>query len=105
MVYLWHVLYSRNLFAGQVMELTNKSDKIIDFAWEPKGHRFVIVHGDGEGPRYSVSFYTMRREKGKLGIAKHRGMFIQWLRSLKFLIQCMDLQSRCRVGLSSKLQD
>lgn len=55
----------------EVMELSNKADKIIDFAWEPKGHRFVVVHG--EGPRYSVSFYTMKREKGKLGIAKHRG--------------------------------
>eukprot|EP00252_Welwitschia_mirabilis_P007655 TRINITY_DN1925_c0_g2_i1.p1 TRINITY_DN1925_c0_g2~~TRINITY_DN1925_c0_g2_i1.p1 ORF type:complete len:719 (+),score=135.17 TRINITY_DN1925_c0_g2_i1:149-2305(+) len=42
----------------EVLELENKNDKIIAFAWEPKGHRFAIIHG--EGPRPDVSFYSMR---------------------------------------------
>lgn len=29
----------------EVLELPNKSERIVTFAWEPKGHRFVIVHG------------------------------------------------------------
>lgn len=50
----------------EVLELPNKSERVIAFAWEPKGHRFAVVHGDG--PRPSVSFYTMRDEKvGALG--------------------------------------
>lgn len=50
----------------EVMELPNKSEKIVAFAWEPHGIRFVVVHG--EGPRYNVSFYSMRKEKGKSGV-------------------------------------
>ncbi|CAN1282903.1 Eukaryotic translation initiation factor 3 subunit B [Linum perenne] len=42
----------------EVLELENKNDKIIDFAWEPKGHRFAVIHGDG--PRPDVSFYSMK---------------------------------------------
>lgn len=42
----------------EVLELENKNDKIIAFAWEPKGHRFAVIHGDN--PRPDVSFYTMR---------------------------------------------
>ncbi|KAL6569251.1 Eukaryotic translation initiation factor 3 subunit B [Orobanche minor] len=42
----------------EVLELENKNDKIVAFAWEPKGHRFAVIHGDG--PRPDVSFYTMR---------------------------------------------
>lgn len=29
----------------EVLELDNKSEKIVAFAWEPKGHRFAIIHG------------------------------------------------------------
>lgn len=54
----------------QVLELPNKSEKVLSFAWEPKGHRFAIVHGDSARP--SVSFYGMKDEKGKLGV-KHLG--------------------------------
>jgi len=50
----------------EVLELPNKSDKIVGFAWEPRGHRFCIVHGDGNRP--NVSFYTMKDDKGKLGV-------------------------------------
>jgi translation initiation factor 3 subunit B len=53
-----------------VLELPNKSEKVLSFAWEPKGHRFAIVHGDTARP--SVSFYSMKDDKGKLGV-KHLG--------------------------------
>ncbi|XP_031473083.1 eukaryotic translation initiation factor 3 subunit B-like [Nymphaea colorata] len=42
----------------EVLELENKNDKVIAFAWEPKGHRFAVIHGDN--PRPDVSFYSMR---------------------------------------------
>ncbi|KAI3862385.1 hypothetical protein MKW92_010092 [Papaver armeniacum] len=42
----------------EVLELENKSGNIIDFAWEPKGHRFAIIHGDAR--KVDVSFYSMR---------------------------------------------
>lgn len=45
----------------QVLELPNKSDKVIDFAWEPKGTRFAMLHGDG--PRPSFSLYNMKDQK------------------------------------------
>jgi translation initiation factor 3 subunit B len=48
------------------MELPNKVDKVLAFAWEPRGHRFCVVHGDGARP--AVSFYSMRDEKGRLGV-------------------------------------
>mmetsp|Transcript_7434 Transcript_7434/g.24695 ORF Transcript_7434/g.24695 Transcript_7434/m.24695 type:complete len:720 (+) Transcript_7434:103-2262(+) len=41
----------------EVLELPDKNEKIVAFAWEPKGHRFAIIHGDG--PRPDISFYTM----------------------------------------------
>ncbi|MQM15581.1 hypothetical protein Taro_048527 [Colocasia esculenta] len=42
----------------EVLELENKNDKIVAFAWEPKGHRFAVIHGDG--PKPDISFYSMR---------------------------------------------
>ncbi|CAH1448148.1 unnamed protein product [Lactuca virosa] len=45
----------------EVFELENKNDKIIAFAWEPKGHRFAIIHGDN--PRPDISFYSMKGGK------------------------------------------
>ncbi|XVF37250.1 hypothetical protein REPUB_Repub19eG0130400 [Reevesia pubescens] len=38
----------------EVLELDNKNDKIIPFAWEPKGHRFAVIHGDN--PRLILAF-------------------------------------------------
>jgi hypothetical protein len=49
-----------------VLELPNKSERVIAFAWEPKGHRFAVVHGDTSRP--NVSFYSMKDAKGKLGV-------------------------------------
>ncbi|GER55854.1 eukaryotic translation initiation factor 3subunit B [Striga asiatica] len=49
----------------EVVELENKNDKIIAFAWEPKGDRFAVIHGDI--PRPDVSFYTMRSGSNNTG--------------------------------------
>lgn len=46
----------------EVLELPNKAEKIVAFAWEPKGHRFAIIHGDGARP--DVSFYSMKDKQG-----------------------------------------
>jgi len=56
---LLHVLLREML--TQVLELTNKADKLVDFAWEPKGSRFAMLHGDG--PRPSFSLYAMKDSK------------------------------------------
>lgn len=50
----------------EVLELPNKSEKIIAFAWEPRGHRFAVVHGEGARP--NVSFYSMKDDKGRPGV-------------------------------------
>ena len=47
----------------EVLELANKAEKIVAFAWEPKGHRFAVIHGDGARP--DVSFYSMKDKQGK----------------------------------------
>jgi uncharacterized protein with WD repeat len=41
----------------EVLEITSH---VVTFAWEPKGHRFCLVHG--EPPRVDCSFYTMQKE-------------------------------------------
>jgi translation initiation factor 3 subunit B len=46
----------------EVVELANKAEKIVAFAWEPKGHRFAVIHGDGARP--DVSFYSMKDKQG-----------------------------------------
>lgn len=33
-----------------MLELPNKSEKIQQFAWEPRGSRFALLHGDGSRP-------------------------------------------------------
>ncbi|XP_071689983.1 eukaryotic translation initiation factor 3 subunit B-like [Rutidosis leptorrhynchoides] len=45
----------------EVFELDNKNDKVFAFAWEPKGHRFAVIHGDN--PRPDVSFYSVKGDK------------------------------------------
>jgi len=49
-----------------VLELPKKTDKILAFAWEPHGTRFAVVHG--EGPRYDISFYLMKKDKLKYDV-------------------------------------
>ncbi|XP_031262731.1 eukaryotic translation initiation factor 3 subunit B-like isoform X1 [Pistacia vera] len=52
----------------EVLELDNKNDKIIAFAWEPKGHRFAVIHGDS--PRPDISFYTMKTANNTSRVSK-----------------------------------
>jgi len=52
----------------EVLELDNKNDKIIAFAWEPKGHRFAVIHGDQ--PRPDVSFYSMKTAQNTGRVSK-----------------------------------
>lgn len=53
-----------------MLELPNKSEKIMGLAWEPQGHRFAVIHGDPARP--SVSLYSMRDPKGgAIGGAHH----------------------------------
>jgi len=74
----------------EVLELENKNDKIIAFAWEPKGHRFAIIHGDG--PRPDVSFYSMRSPNNvgrvsKLATIKGKqANFLYWSPIGRFII-------------------
>ena len=39
----------------EVLELANKAEKIVAFAWEPKGHRFAVIHGVTVRARMSPS--------------------------------------------------
>eukprot|EP00735_Rhodelphis_limneticus_P011188 TRINITY_DN4255_c0_g1::TRINITY_DN4255_c0_g1_i1::g.7917::m.7917 TRINITY_DN4255_c0_g1::TRINITY_DN4255_c0_g1_i1::g.7917 ORF type:complete len:678 (+),score=197.77,sp/Q9C5Z1/EIF3B_ARATH/41.52/1e-175,eIF2A/PF08662.6/0.12,eIF2A/PF08662.6/2.2e+02,eIF2A/PF08662.6/8.6e-48,RRM_1/PF00076.17/9e-07,RRM_6/PF14259.1/2e-05,WD40/PF00400.27/1.2e+03,WD40/PF00400.27/1.7,WD40/PF00400.27/41,WD40/PF00400.27/1.8e+03,WD40/PF00400.27/3e+03,WD40/PF00400.27/3.3e+03,IKI3/PF04762.7/0.00098,Lactonase/PF10282.4/0.13,Lactonase/ len=46
---------------GLPVEVIEINSAIQSFAWEPKGHRFAVIHGEGAKP--DVSFYTMIRSK------------------------------------------
>lgn len=53
-----------------MLELPNKAEKITGLAWEPRGHRFALMHGDSTRP--SVSIYTMKDPKsGTIGGVHH----------------------------------
>lgn len=43
------------------VEVLEIQSKVIAFAWEPNGHRFAVIHGDGQRP--DVSFWTLKRRK------------------------------------------
>lgn len=47
--------------AGIALEMVEiDATPVRDFAWEPAGHRFAIIHGDDANSyRFSVSFYSM----------------------------------------------
>lgn len=51
----------------EVLELPKNTDKILEFAWEPNGTRFVVVHGNGP-MKYDISFFNMKREKSTVGV-------------------------------------
>lgn len=72
----------------EVFELDRKNDKIIAFAWEPTGHRFAVIHGNG--PRHDMSFYSMRTAESKITTLEDRqadAMF--WSPAGKFIVlQC-----------------
>eukprot|EP01024_Parvocaulis_polyphysoides_P006814 TRINITY_DN1195_c0_g2_i5.p1 TRINITY_DN1195_c0_g2~~TRINITY_DN1195_c0_g2_i5.p1 ORF type:complete len:491 (-),score=73.13 TRINITY_DN1195_c0_g2_i5:319-1653(-) len=45
-----------------VMALQQQTDKVFDFFWEPKGQKFIVLHGNQNTPRPNVSFYTMESD-------------------------------------------
>jgi len=52
----------------EVIELPTKTDRVHAVAWEPRGHRLCVVHAPAEGSaRNSVSFFSMRDDKGRPG--------------------------------------
>jgi len=61
------LFFSFELFRVDValvpVEGLEMKDTVHSFAWEPNGHRFGVVHGDGSKP--SVSFYSMLSSDGK----------------------------------------
>jgi len=42
------------------VEVLEIEDEVIAFAWEPKGHRFALIHGNPSHP--DVSFYKLKRK-------------------------------------------
>eukprot|EP01010_Urceolus_cornutus_P001313 NODE_184_length_2090_cov_947.391965_g145_i0.p1 GENE.NODE_184_length_2090_cov_947.391965_g145_i0~~NODE_184_length_2090_cov_947.391965_g145_i0.p1 ORF type:complete len:591 (+),score=160.45 NODE_184_length_2090_cov_947.391965_g145_i0:249-2021(+) len=44
------------------VDVVELKEEVVAFAWEPKGLRFAVIHGDAPS-KYSVSFYTMGHEK------------------------------------------
>jgi len=75
-----------------MLELPNKSEKIMGLAWEPQGHRFAVIHGDPARP--SVSIYTMKDPKGGVIAGVHHLHTVQnrscsslhWSPSGRFLL-------------------
>jgi len=59
----------------EVLELPVKTHAVAAFAWEPRGHRFCVIHG--EGSRKEVSFYTME------GVSKAGVKQVQHVNTLK----------------------
>ncbi|KAH8048891.1 hypothetical protein JL720_15742 [Aureococcus anophagefferens] len=45
------------------VEMLEMKDTVHAFAWEPSGHRFAVIHGDGAKP--SVSFHSMLGKDGR----------------------------------------
>jgi translation initiation factor 3 subunit B len=61
-------LASKTDVVNDVLELPNKGDKVLQIAWEPKGHRFAVIHGElAPGQKQNVSFYTMVDKTMKQG--------------------------------------
>lgn len=48
-----------------MLELPNKSEKILQLEWEPRGSRFAVLHGEGARP--TVSIYNMKDTKSTSG--------------------------------------
>ncbi|KDD76724.1 eukaryotic translation initiation factor eIF2A [Helicosporidium sp. ATCC 50920] len=58
-----------------MMELPSRTEKVHALAWEPKGVRFAVLHGDGA--KVSVSVYSMRGSGGGLG-ARGVELVVSW---------------------------
>ncbi|CAA7017463.1 unnamed protein product [Microthlaspi erraticum] len=70
----------------EALELDNKNDEVIAFAWEPKGHRFAVIHGDQTRP--DVSFYSMKTARvSKLATLKAKqANFLFWSPTGKYIV-------------------
>ncbi|MCL7043372.1 hypothetical protein MKW94_026081 [Papaver nudicaule] len=72
------------------LELENKNGNIIAFAWEPKGHRFAILHGDSS--KVDISFYSMRTATNNGRVSKHttlqgkKASALHWSPSGRFIV-------------------
>eukprot|EP00995_Heteronema_vittatum_P010263 NODE_56_length_2190_cov_645.855675_g47_i0.p1 GENE.NODE_56_length_2190_cov_645.855675_g47_i0~~NODE_56_length_2190_cov_645.855675_g47_i0.p1 ORF type:complete len:668 (+),score=304.87 NODE_56_length_2190_cov_645.855675_g47_i0:260-2005(+) len=49
--------------ADGAVEVVELHEEVVAFAWEPKGVRFAVIHGNNPA-RYNVSFYTMGESVG-----------------------------------------
>ncbi|KAI5655853.1 hypothetical protein M9H77_33040 [Catharanthus roseus] len=52
----------------EVLTLEDDNDQIVDFAWEPKGHRFAVIHGDQTMP--NITFYSIKNTSNKSKVLK-----------------------------------
>jgi len=62
-----------------------KEGNIVAFAWEPKGNRFAIIHGEGSRP--DVSFYTMDKQLRLLKTLEKRAInSLYWSPQGEFIV-------------------
>ncbi|KAI3890991.1 hypothetical protein MKW98_007296 [Papaver atlanticum] len=86
----------------EVLELENKNDKIMDFAWEPKGLRFAVIHE--ESSRTNISFYSMRTATNigrvsKFTTLKEKNAYaLYWSPSGRFILLSMMLAELSHKG-------
>ena len=56
------------------VEMLDVKDAIMAFAWEPKGSRFAMIHGESaSATKVSVSFYDMNKKVEATGDKKKKG--------------------------------
>merc|ERR1711957_953287 len=56
------------------VEMLDVKDAIMAFAWEPKGSRFAMIHGESaSATKVSVSFYNMNKKVEATGDKKKKG--------------------------------
>lgn len=56
----------------EILVLENNNDKIVMFAWEPKGQRFAVIHGDYRRP--NISFYSIKNTVNNGSATKLRNL-------------------------------
>jgi len=64
-------------------------DTVYAFAWEPKGHRFAIVHAESSSAqRFNVSFYSMQNDKLSLlkTLEKKQASHLYWYPEGRYLV-------------------
>jgi translation initiation factor 3 subunit B len=58
---------------ADMLELPNKAEKVLAVAWEPKGHRFAVLHADAPGSKPTVSIFSMKDPTKEAGARKSAG--------------------------------